>query len=386
MAIASEFEEIQEAFARSGATGALDYLIGELRRQERFHELYEALKMRARVQLGLPIAPSGEEIPEEKREPLETALVAACREVGGLLLRSGRIRDGWIYYRPVGDRAEVAKLIDEISPTHDNIDEIVQVLLGESVAPERGFDLALEFFGTCQSITLFEQEIVRHPKPVQQHAAARLIAKVHSDLITSVHTDIQRQVAEIAQSPTIAGLIADRDWLFENNAYHIDTTHLAAVVRYGKVVDDRTTLELALDLTEYGRKLSPQFQYASEEPFGALYPDHATFFRALLGQNVEEGLAFFRQKATTLDPQEYGPGPVEVYVDLLSRVGRPREALEAAVELFPKGMQAVGIAPTLLELARACGAYEPMLEFCRSRGDLLGYAAGLLDSPAASTR
>ena len=182
-------------------------------------------------------------------------------------------------------------------------------------------------------------------------------------------------------------LTADRDWLFENNAYHIDTTHLAAVVRFAKVLVEPASIELALDLTAYGARLAPQFHYASEEPFGELYADHGIFFRTLLGQNVDEGLAHFRQKAESLDANEYGPAPVEVYVDLLARTGRPKEALLAAVRLFPAQARSVGIAPTLLELAKAGGDFEPMLEFCRSRSDLLGYAAGLLEkSVGNSTR
>lgn len=382
MPISTEFDELSEAFSGRGTIGALDFLVEELRRQSRYHELYEALKMRARVQLGLPISPSIEALSEEKRTALEDSLVNACREVGGLLLKSGNIRDGWLYYRPVGERDEVAKLLKEIPVTHDNVDDMVQVLLTEGIDPCRGFDLALQFFGTCQSITLFDQEIVRHPLAVQRHAAARLVAKVHEDLLASVEADVKRQVTTVAPTSQIADWITDRDWLFENNAYHIDTTHLAAVVRFAKVLTDPESLALALDLTAYGAKLAPQFHYASEEPFGELYSDHAVFFRTLLGLDVEQGLAHFREKAKSLDVNEYGAAPVEVYVDLLSRTGRPREALLAAVELFPTNARSVGLAPTLLDLAKAGGDFEPLLSFCRSRSDLLGYTAGLIENAA----
>lgn len=380
MPIASEFEEFDAEFRRGGAPAALDFVVEELRRQGRHHELYEALKLRARANLGLPITPTGEEIPENKREALEEALVAACREVGELLMRQGSARDGWIYYRPVGDREQAAKILSEIPVSHDNVDELVQVFLSEAVDPKRGFDLALQFFGTCQSITLFDQEIVRHPLEVQRHAASRLVVKLHEDLMASVQADIQRQVAAMPQSPTLAGLIADRDWLFENNAYHIDTTHLAAVVRFAKVIVDPPILELALDLTAYGAKLGPQFHYASEEPFGQLYADHALFFQTLLGRDLARGLEHFRAKAETLDASEYGTAPMEVYVDLLARTGQSGEALKAAVRLFPAQMRSIGIAPSLLDLARRSGDFEPMFEFCRARKDFLGYAAARVES------
>lgn len=383
MAIASEFDELENEFRRAGALAALDYLVDELRRQERFHELYEALKLRARNKLGLSLNPAVEEISEQKKQLLEDALVAACREVGTLLMRKGHVRDGWIYFRPVGDRAEAAKILSELPVSHDNVDELVQVLLSEGVDPNHGFDLALQFFGTCQSITLFDQEIVRHPLPVQRHAAGRLVAKIHEDLLASLQADIQRQVAAMPHSPTIAGLIADRDWLFENNAYHIDTTHLAAVVRFAKVIVDPTVLELALDLTAYGSKLGAQFHYASEEPFGQLYEDHRIFFQTLLQRDVEQGLEHFRLKAETLDPAEFGTAPVEVYVDLLARTGRHKESLLAAVRLFPVNMRSIGIAPTLLELAKSSGEFGPLFDYCRARNDLLGFAAGLVEQQQA---
>lgn len=379
MSIATEFDEIRCIFSRDGANVAVDYLVDELRRQARFHELYEALKMRARIRLGLPIAPSADPIPEEKQHALEEALVSACREVGALFMQQGQIREGWTYFRPVGDRAAAARLLEAIPVSHDNVDDLVQVLLSEGVDPNRGFDLAIQFFGTCQSITIFDQEIVRHPKSVQQHSAAKLIAKVHEDLLSSVQADVHRRDAEAPPGATISGLILGREWLFENNAYHIDTTHLAAVVRFAKVIDDPTTLELALDLATYGEKLAPQFHYASEEPFGHLYRDHSIFFRTLLGRDQEQGLAWFREKAESLDVNEYGTAPVEVYVDLLSRTGNAKAALHEAVSRFPAGARSIGIAPTILDLAKTANDFVPMLDYCESRGDLLGFAAGLIE-------
>jgi hypothetical protein len=173
-------------------------------------------------------------------------------------------------------------------------------------------------------------------------------------------------------------LVHDRDWLFQDNSYHIDTTHLAATVRIARVLADPAELRTALDLTEYGRRLSEQFQYHGDEPFAEMYPAHAHYFRALLGENVEEALAYFRSKAEMLDPQYHGLAPVETYVDLLTRVGRPRQAIDAAVKLGPKGLQPIGQAPSLLELAEKAGDYAPVLSYCREQGDLLGYAAALV--------
>ena len=79
-------------------------------------------------------------------------------------------------------------------------------------------------------------------------------------------------------------LLEDREWLFLNNNYHLDTTHLAATVRFARALDAAEPLRLALELTEYGRRLSAQFQYPGDPPFTNVYPSHAIFFRALLAK------------------------------------------------------------------------------------------------------
>ena len=79
-----------------------------------------------------------------------------------------------------------------------------------------------------------------------------------------------------------------------------------------------------------------------------------------------------------LDPQYHTMIPSETYVDLLARIGRYKEAVSAAIALSKPGVQPVGIAPSLLELAEKAGDYAAVLEYCKGRGDTLGYAAALV--------
>jgi hypothetical protein len=146
------------------------------------------------------------------------------------------------------------------------------------------------------------------------------------------------------------------------------------------VLSDPDDLRLALDLTEYGRRLSQQFQYQGDEPFAEAYPANALYFQALLGENVEEALAYFQSKAEMLDPQYHGAVAIETYVDLLNRIGRHREALEAAVKFGIGSTQPLGNAPPLVELARQAGEYSPVLAHCREKQDVLGFAAALVQS------
>jgi len=103
-----------------------------------------------------------------------------------------------------------------------------------------------------------------------------------------------------------------------------------------------------------------------------------------LGQGTEEHLEFFAQKARSLSVEEHGTAPAEVYVELLSRLGRVEEALEAAAELIPAKAATTGFAPSLLELASRSGRYDRLKEISRRRGDVLGFVAGLLEDSAGA--
>jgi hypothetical protein len=195
-----------------------------------------------------------------------------------------------------------------------------------------------------------------------------------------VKVDIARQEGSQPSETTLRELVADRDWLFHENSYHIDTTHLASTVRIARACSDPADLRLALDLTEYGRRLNAQFQYQGDEPFAEMYPSHAFYFQALLGENVEAALGYFKNKAEMLDPQYHTLVPVEIYVDLLARLGRYKEAVQAAIALSKPGVQPVGLAPSLLELADKAGDFSAVLEYCQGKNDILGYAAALVAS------
>jgi hypothetical protein len=139
-------------------------------------------------------------------------------------------------------------------------------------------------------------------------------------------------------------------------------------------------LELALDLTEYGRRLAKQFQYKGEEPFLDIYPSNALYFGALLGRDVEAALKYFREKAESLSVDEHGSLPLETYVQLLDRVGQYREAIDALIRFAEQGERAKQIIPLLHDLSGKLGDYSPAVNFCQQHGELLGYATALANS------
>lgn len=376
------FAALESDLAAQGPEAVLNRTADIFRQQKRYHDLFEVLKMQVRRKLGLPLMYSdvGDDLSESQREQLEDGLIAACREVGTLLVGDGKVREGWMYLRPVGEKAEVAQLLAGVESNEDNVDELVEVALHEGVDIGRGFGLVLQNYGTCSAITTYDQTVGRRSRVEQQPAARQLLARVHSELLANVKSDVARQEAAQPRANTLQELVSDREWLFAENSYHLDTTHLASTVRIARVLTDPPDLELALDLTHYGRHLGAQFQYPGEEPFTETYPAHALYYEALLGRNVEAALAYFRQKAELLDAQSHGLAAIEIYVDLLARLGRYQEAIAAAIELTPAESQPAGWGPSLLELAGKAGDYTKVIDYCRQKGDLLGYTAAMVQS------
>jgi len=379
----STFDDLERQYASGGADAVFGRLIAELRGEKKYHELFDALLMQARGRLGLPIilTKTLDELAEPLRSQVEDSYLQACREVGSLLLDEGRVREAWMYLRPVGDKSLVGPGLAKIEPNEDNLADIIEIALHEGMAPALGYRLVLEHHGTCNAITMFDSALSGRPKADRQTAAALLVEHLHRELMANVRSEIAKQESAQPKERTLAELIADREWLFWENNYHIDTTHLASTVRFARVLQDPAAVRLALDLAEYGRRLSRQFQFAGEEPFADVYASHALLFQALLGENVEPALAYFKAKAEA-DRDEPSPASAETYVWLLAQLGRYDEAARAAMALIPESYRSAGIAPTQLELSRLAGNYELLMTQCRQRGDLIGYTAGLLEREA----
>ena len=55
-------------------------------------------------------------------------------------------------------------------------------------------------------------------------------------------------------------LIAGRDWLFQDDFYHIDVSHLGAVVQMSVHLPPGEELDLARELCAYGERLAPRLR------------------------------------------------------------------------------------------------------------------------------
>lgn len=378
----SLFEQLEQQSTSGGVDAVLDHLISSLQQDKKHHELFEALKMQVRHRAGLPLlyGESGDDLDPKQRTLLEDGLLGACRQVGTGLLEDGRVSEGWMYMRPVGDVAAARELIDKIEVQDDNIDEMVEVLLQEGVDPARGFSVVLQNYGTCNAITTFESVMPQKGKADQRAVAQLLLRHVHQELFTNVKADVAGRQDNEPTATTLAELIAGQEGMFGEHSYHIDTTHLASTTRFSRILENEECLRLALDLTQYGKELHEQFQYEGDEPFTDIYRHHAFYFQALLGENLDEALDHFKERSDNVDTNQWGTVGIETYIDLLARVGKIEEAIAVTIEKIQPGQRTMGLAPSLLELCERSGNYSPLMDACRGSDDVLGFATGLMQA------
>ena len=359
-----------------------DKLFEELARQlvdaGKFHELFDARLAQSRHRLALPIdkAANLDDLPEPIRTNVEQAYLSACREVGQLLLEQGRFQEGWMYLRPAGEKTLVRASLERAVPDENSIEELIQVALHEGVAVERGLGWMLGHYGTCNSITTFEGIAGSLDLDDQRACAAVLVHHLHNELLANVRAHIERVEDRPPEETSLTAMIADRGWLFDNDSYHVDTSHLGAVVRFSRLLEDPATLEVAIELTEYGRCLDRKLQYPGDPPFTDPYTSHRLLFLATLGRDVEAALAFFDQQAKDTSVEEFGSGAIETYLILLDRTHQYRKALAAYNDLVSTTTSLSPFAPTALTLARKSGDWDLYLEIMQNRGDLVGYAMG----------
>jgi hypothetical protein len=374
------YDELRRIRETKDPAATLEKLAQYLRQNHQYHDLFDVRLMQARHKHGLPIiwTKTLDQIPEPQRTSVEDASIEACREIGKAMLEVGRVREAWMYLRPAGDRAETAAALERLVREDESLaEEVIDIALNEGVAPKLGFELVLQHHGLCNAVTTYDSQMQGRPKDERRPIAELLVRHIHNELFESVKSDVARQQGTEPKETTLADLIRDRDWLFENDNYHVDATHLQSIVRFAVLIDDPEVLRLALDLTEYGRRLGSPYQYEGRPPFEDVYVDHARFFQAMLGENVDEATGFFK-KAAEQAAEDQDISPVEVYLSLLARTGRKAEAIDETARLLPPGRRMTDLAPSLQELALQSNDYDRLMKVCRERSDLLGFAAGLV--------
>ena len=251
-----------------------------MREDKDYHALFYALLMRKCHELGVSPVPTGpsKDLPESAHAPYEDAIRHAGRLVGGLYLQEGRLPEAWWYFRMLGEPGPVKAALEARQPAEgDDVQSLVQIAFYEGVHPRKGFDWVLERFGICSAITtLGGQEVAATRRKTGNTACNGWCKPSIRSCASGGGGD------RAARRPTSSGgrrrrrravlkLIEGRDWLFQDDGYHIDTSHLSSVVQMGVDLPPCRELHLAREMCAYGKRLSVRFRGRNEPPFEDMY-------------------------------------------------------------------------------------------------------------------
>jgi hypothetical protein len=381
----SLFDSLEETLRSSGQAAAITSLIEHLDRAGEYRALLDALLLKARHELGLPLVAIGPlaELPEPARTQYEEKYVAAIRLVGSRHLDKGDIPTAWAYYRAIAESEPVAEAIAAYVPAENDerLGAIIEVAFNHGVNPRRGFDLILKQYGTCPAISSFEQLPAHDPK-VRAACAERLIEHLHGELTSNLRAEIASRGQVVPPPGTrIAELVAGRPWLFTDDSYHIDISHLSSVVRMSLMAAETETIALAADLTEYGRRLSPRLVFEGAPPFEHIFEDHGIYLKALLGRDREIAVAHFERKLSKATEEEGEPASAaQVLVNLLLKCGKTDAAIDVAAAHLAGIPESALACPSLGELCQNAGQSERLAQVAREIGDLVSFTAARLSS------
>ena len=388
----SEFAKIDEAYRSQGPAAAVDELVRGLEANHDWHRLFDALLFKKKLEMGLPVArpASFDLVPENRQSEFEESYIEAARRVGRAFLAENNIPQAWMYLRTVREPQAVAEALEHLDAKDslpENVDDLISVALYERAHPVKGLELMLKSRGTCNTITAFDQAITQISSDERLRGAELLVKHLYGELVESVSRDLERRGAEPGgaslKPATLLEAITGRDWLFDEGNYHVDVSHLGAVVRFARFLNPESPqLEKAIELCEYGRRLSEQFQYPADPPFDDYYKAHLHFFRVLAGSDRQKSLDYFRDRlgvATETDDRRL---IAYVLVDLLVRVGALEDAALVAAEHLRDLDESSGF--SFAQLCEEAGRLDLFREAAREKGDLIGFTSALVGQATMS--
>ena len=380
----SVFDRIAELKSSAGPQAAIDHLIETLRTEKNFHRLFDAMLLKKKREMGLPVVnpTSLDDVPDDQRKEFEQHYIDSARVVGTLLLEDKQIGDAWVYFRTIQEPGVIADALDKtnLPDDYEKSQQLINIALYEGANPVRGLQFLLQSNGTCNTITALDQAIGQFSPENRRKAAAIMVKHLYNEVMQNVKSEVDQRMAlpPGAQPQTLRELIMGRDQLFQNGNYHVDVSHLSSVVRFARFMNGSDPeLKLAVQLAEYGSKLESQFQYPGEPPFEDTYPAHIQYFNILLGKNFDQALAYFQQKLDN-EPDEPDQQLIAyVMVDLLVRTDRLDQALEVAEKhLRFLNEQSFSFA----DLCSKAGKLDVWAAAAKESGDLVGYTAAIVQS------
>lgn len=376
------FEELQNLVTENDADKAFEKLIESLEEQGEDHKVFDAKMMQAKHKMGLPLTKptSFQDVPEENRNDFEEVYKDQAREIGQKLIEKNQLMDAWMYFRVLGDSSPVKKAFEEMPLPEeygDDIDELIQLALYENVHPVKGLAMMLKLHGMCNTITTLDQVAAQLSLEDRRDISVILVNQMYEELKGAVQRNVEQRVPLLPPGQSLAELIAGREWLFEDENYHTDISHLNAVVRHARALNpDQPEMKLVLELSMYGENLAPALQYPGDPPFQNFYEAHTHYFNIVLGNTVDEGLAYFKEILANEPDLPDQQLIAYVMVDLLMRIDRNDEALELANTHLANTSEEAGFSYS--DFCKQIGRMDALADHAKKESDPVLYLGALL--------
>lgn len=384
----SDALNFQQILREKGPESAVEALIAFQTAANEPRKLLDALLLKARLELGLPATGINPDVISlELKIKYEDLYVEAIRKVGQLLLDAGDIPAAWPYFRVIGEKQPVKDAIEAFDPS--NADEhtlgaIIDIAFQQQVHPVRGFAWILDRYGICSSISSFES--LPNDDAIRCEAATLLTKALYDQLQYSLCSEIERREGQRPEDTTpVATLIANRSWIYDDDAYAIDISHLSSVVRLSPLLKEETSLNLAMELAQYGNGLSDRFRYDGLPPFEDIYGDHLIYLKALLHEDVENAITHFTAKLQPPDQQADSDQdpletlPAQTLVRLLWRLGRVTPAIEVASKYLVGVPDSYLLCPSLQKLCHEANRLDLLAQAAADHGDLALFLGSLIE-------
>jgi hypothetical protein len=213
---------------------------------------------------------------------------------------------------------------------------------------------------------------------LREYCVTQLAKALHEQVTERLRNELAARGVTIPSNATVAQLVELDPGLFDEEAYHIDTSHLSSVVQHAAMhLPPGEGVNYARELCHYGRKLAPHLQGNHDAPFEEGYDDLLAYLNVVAGENVEEGLKRFEAKAAR-EAAEGATFAAQVYVNLLLKANRTDEALAVAKRFLLAEDERNLMCPGVSELARKAGDYNSMAEAAKARHDPVNFLASLI--------
>src|SRR5262249_42779712 len=221
------FDQLEQTLKSGGASAAIEHLCASLQQNGDYANLFYALLLKNRHKLGVSPVPTDPAhlLPEAVHGQYEDAIREAARTVGQLYLDQGDIPRAWGYFRMIGEPGPVRQAIEKYQPTEgEEGQQVIEIAFHHGVEPRKGFDWLLARYGMCSAITTVSSQEFGDPE-IRVYCIAALVRALYEQLRERLAEEIARKEGS-APSGRVADLMSGRDWLFDDESYHVDVSHL----------------------------------------------------------------------------------------------------------------------------------------------------------------